>query len=179
MLPFTCVVNNVVEGMVFGCLNCSSGMEERVTEQLKRRFDGLDAFAVRQVHHQSRNGLKKEVIKVMLPGYVFIRAPADMNVFAIRQNINGVIRILTYDNQWALQGTDLDFAEWVWDHHGLLGLSQVHKLGERVVIKSGPLKDMEGMIRKIDRHNRNGLVCIEFAGRQINVWLAFEYIASD
>ena len=38
------------------------------------------------------------------------------------------------------------------------------------------LKVLEGIITKVDKHNRNGMVTIDLFGRKKNVWLAFELV---
>ena len=111
----------------------------------------------------------------MMPGYVFFRAAPDVNIFAYRRRAD-VLRVLCNDGSWALRGDDLAFAEQMHAHQGMLGMSKVYHEGEKVVIVSGPLKELEAVIRKVDRHNRNGLVHIAFGGKEIKVWLPFEYV---
>ena len=53
---------------------------------------------------------------------------------------------------------------------------EARKIGDKVTITSGPLKTLEGYIVKVDRHNRNGQVAIQFDDRVWKVWLAFEIL---
>lgn len=41
---------------------------------------------------------------------------------------------------------------------------------------SGPLKDMEGKIRRVDRRGMSGQVVLSFCGKEIPVWLGFEMV---
>lgn len=61
----------------------------------------------------------------------------------------------------------------------MLGLSQAYKEGDRIRIVSGPLKDMEGKIRRVDKRGMSGQVILSFCRRDIPVWLGFEMIANS
>jgi transcription antitermination factor NusG len=51
--------------------------------------------------------------------------------------------------------------------------------GERVRIASGPLKDLEGYIVRIDKRNRSGQVMLMFNNRTVKVWLGYEMIEKE
>ena len=162
--------------MCWGCVFCTTGSEEAVARALRDADDVSAAFAVRQIQHHSEQGVKSTRTRVMMPGYVFFLAEEGAQAFRF-QRLDGVIRVLNYDQSWPLAGDDLLFAQKLAVYDGMLGMSKVYKEGERIVIESGPLKDFEGIIQKVDRHNRNGLVSIAFGGKEIKAWLAFEYVA--
>lgn len=146
-----------------------------MAEQLGR-LDGLHtAITPKQVQHRSVQGRKFTVEHPLLPGYVFFQANNQLEIGQVKRT-DHVLRLLSYQDGWALQGRDLDFAVWIFNHDGLLGMSKVYRTGDRVVITDGPLKELEGTIEKLDRHNRNGLVSLDFDGKRIKVWLAFEYV---
>lgn len=90
-----------------------------------------------------------------------------------------ILRILTKDGSWHLHGDDAQLVQWLIEHDGLLGMSKAYAKGTRVIIKSGPLKELEGIITKVDRHNRNGMVTLDLFGRRMSVWLAFELMESE
>lgn len=164
-----------MDSMCWGCLFCTTSSEDSVVRRLRDMDDVHTAFAVKQVQHHSEQGVKSTRVRVIMPGYVFFLAKEDTLVFRFKA-IDGVIRVLDHDQSWPLVGDDLFFAQKLGVYDGLLGMSKVYKEGARVVIESGPLKDFEGIIQKVDRHNRNGLVTITFGGKETKVWLAFEYI---
>lgn len=89
-----------------------------------------------------------------------------------------VLRLLTTgeNRQWQLAGEDEKFAAWLFQCDGLLGFSKAYKERDKIRIVSGPLKDLEGQILRIDRRGRSGQVVLEFNGRQVKVWLGFELI---
>lgn len=88
-----------------------------------------------------------------------------------------VIRVLYTDNgRWQLQGEDERFVQWLFQYDGLLGFSRAYQEGDHIRIVSGPLKDMEGRIRRVDKRGLSGQVVLSFQGRDIPVWLGFELI---
>ena len=90
-----------------------------------------------------------------------------------RQN---VIKTLSMEGDWRLHGTDEEFARWLFRYNGLLNLSQAYRDGDRIRIISGPLKDMTGKIRRVDKRGMSGQVLLSFNGREIPTWLSFELI---
>lgn len=87
------------------------------------------------------------------------------------------ISILTYsDGDWQLYGDDEAYAKWIFQNEGLIGLSRVYRVGDRIQIVDGPLKDLEGHITRVDRRNKSGQVSIVFGGKTIKIWLGFNYI---
>lgn len=91
--------------------------------------------------------------------------------------MQSVIRVLAMDNgRWRLQGDDERFARWVFQHDGLLGFSQAYKENDEIRIISGPLKEMEGKIKRVDKRGMSGQVVLSFHGKEIPVWLGFELV---
>lgn len=162
----------------YACVFGKTGLERQIARAIERNFPGLTARAVVQVKHQSRNGVKSLVEAVSLPGYVFIAVPPDcghINLYDCAR-VPDVFRLLTdSEGDWTLRGSDRDFARWAIDHDGLIGLSQACRIGDRVRLLSGPLKELEGYVVKIDRRGRNGQIEISLNGQTRRLWLAFEY----
>ena len=162
----------------YGCLFCMTGKEQSVVEHIQTVCPNVRATIMRQLKYKTYKKVKTQEEFVLLPGYVFFEVPSSMEPFAIFQMQN-VIRVLSTDNGiWQLQGEDERFVKWVFRYDGMLGFSQAYKEGERIRIVSGPLKDMEGKIRRVDKRGMSGQVILSFCGREIPVWLGFELIAN-
>ena len=162
----------------YTCVFCKTGSEQSVAHKIMTLFPGLYATPVRQIKHQSTHGGKSLKEHILLPGYVFISVPFDnigVNLYDCGR-LPDVYRLLKDgEGNWELQGTDEVFASWVITNKGLIGLSQAYMAGDKVQLLSGPLKEREGNIIKIDRRGRNGLIEFTFDGRARRVWLAFEF----
>lgn len=162
----------------FGCMFCRSGQEIRLADTAELRWPGMKARAVCVLKRRSTGGVKSVGSEVMLPGYIFFEA--DDGFKPEPPLPDGILRILTtLDGDCALTGHDRWFAKWVLDQDGQIGMSRAHRVGDRVQIQKGPLKDLEGYIIRIDRRNRNGQIRLEMNGKEIKAWLPFEIIEED
>lgn len=160
----------------YGCLFCITGKEQNVVEQIQTVCPDVRATTMRQLKYRTSKKVKTREEALLLPSYIFFEAPSQTKPFIDFPKQN-VIRILSTDNGvWQLQGGDKRFAQWLFQYDGLLGFSQAYKEGDQIRIISGPLKDMEGRIKRIDKRGMSGQVVLSFSGREISVWLGFELI---
>lgn len=169
-------IGNVRRDDPLGCIFCKSGQEEAAVRMLNSTPGMIRAFVPKKVEHHSEKGVKSTVKKVLFPGYVFFQAEESWTPTLAMYYADYILRLLQTDGSWKLKGDDEALARWLLDHDGLLDLSEAYQVGTRVVIKSGPLKELEGIITKVDRHNRNGMVSLNMFGRKTNVWLAFKLV---
>lgn len=166
---------NGAERKVYGCLFCTTGKEMAVARMIENLCPEVRAIAARQEKHKSVQGVKSKVEAVILPSYVFFEAPAEM------ENVpwmpaTDVIRVLSYEGDWRLAGEDERFTKWLFQYDGILRFSTAYREGERIRIVSGPLKDMEGQIKRIDKRGRSGQVALRFNGRTVLIWLGFDLV---
>mgnify|MGYP002558376950 FL=1 len=163
------------EGVAYGCLFCVTGKEMIVAENIQAACPEVRAIAMRKIKYRTSKKVKRTEEGIVLPGYVFFKAPSHIEPVVIfpRQN---VIRTLSMEGDWRLHGADEEFTRWLFHYDGLLSLSQAYRDGDRIRIISGPLKDMEGRIRRVDKHGMSGQVLLSFNGREIPTWLSFELI---
>ena len=164
------------EGMSYGCVFCLTGKEQTVADMIHLSCRDVQALTMRKARYRTCNKVKTKEEVIVLPSYVFFKAPSDAEPLAKfpRQN---VIRILTTDGgRWQLAGEDERFVDWLFHYNGVLGFSEAYKEGDRIRIVSGPLKDMEGKITRVDKRGRSGQVVLSFNGKDIPVWLGFELI---
>lgn len=162
--------------IAYGCLFCQTGKEQTVADRLQSVCPEVRAVTARQEKFRSFQGKKMKVEAIILPSYVFFQAPADIEPATCfpRENMT---RLLTMDGkEWQLTNSDERFVRWLFAYDGLLGFSKAYQVGKRIRIVSGPLKDMEGQILRVDRRGRSGQVMLEFNGRKVPVWLGFDLI---
>ena len=164
------------EKRAYGCLFCITGKEKVVAEELECVCPGIRAIAARQEKHKSVKGRKMKTEAVFLPSYVFFEAPWSFQPVEAFPHDN-IIRVLTVERGiWQLSGEDEHFARWLFSYNGLLEFSKAYREGSKVRIASGPLKDMEGRIQRIDKRGRSGQVVLEFNGKTMPVWLGFDLL---
>ena len=162
----------------YGCMFCISGHEQRGAQLVEMRWPGLKARAVSAYKRRSRGGVKSLQLEVVMPGYIFYEAEGDF-----RPEVpfpEGVLKALkTVDGSWKLMGRDEEFARWLLEKDGQIGVSKAHHVGEKVRIYQGPLKDLEGFVLRIDQRNQNAQIGLEVEGRTIKVWLPFEIVEDE
>lgn len=163
--------------LCYGCLFCTTGKERLVSRGIEAMCPGVRTLIARQEKHKTVQGKKFRETVLLLPGYVFFQAECSAEPYATFPREH-VLRLLTTgeNRQWQLTGEDEKFAAWLFQCDGLLGFSKAYKEQDRIRIVSGPLKDLEGQILRIDRRGRSGQVALEFNGRRVKVWLGFELI---
>ncbi|MDI9520799.1 MAG: hypothetical protein QM308_06585 [Bacillota bacterium] len=154
-----------------------SGHEDVIISNIHHTCENVRAMTLKMQKHMTKQGKKYSVFSPVLPGYVFFEAPTHEINLCERFPKEGLIRVLTnHLGDWRLQYRDEEFAKWVFQNSGKLCFSKAYQEGDRVKILSGPLKEMEGNICRIDRRGRSGQIEIEFDGRLIRVWLGFEWL---
>lgn len=160
----------------YGCVFCVTGKEEVVASNIQRDYLGVHATAVRQVKRKKLHGSTSLVTQIVFPGYVFLEADPG-NEYVFRIPWDGALRLLTSSNRsWQLYGYDERFARWIFSLNGLISLSEAYKEGDRVKIISGPLKDLEGYILRVDMRNQSGQIALMFNNRLVKTWLGFELV---
>ena len=162
----------------YGCLFCLTGKEQIVADRIQTACPDVRAITMRQLKYRTRHKVKSREEVIVLPSYVFFRAPVDLEPLA-EFPLENVIRLLcTDDGVWQLYGEDQDFVRWLFQYEGLLGFSQAYQEGDRIRIISGPLKNLEGRITRVDKRGKSGQVVISFHEREIPIWLGFELVQS-
>ena len=168
--------NEQSQDLAYGCLFCKTGKEQSVVEQILTACPNVRATAMRQLKYRTCKKVKWREEAILLPSYVFFKAPSSMEP-SIEFPMQNVIRVLSMDSGiWQLQGEDERFVRWIFQYDGLLGFSKAYKEGDRIRIISGPLKDMEGKIRRVDKRGMSGQVILSFYGKDVPVWLGFELV---
>lgn len=164
------------QDLAYGCLFCKTGKEQSVAEQIQVTCPNVRATTMRQMKYRTCKKVKTREEAILLLSYVFFEAPSSMEP-SIEFPMQNVIRVLSMDSGiWQLQGEDERFVRWLFQYDGLLGFSKAYKEGDRIRIISGPLKDMEGKIRRVDKRGMSGQVILSFYGKDVPVWLGFELV---
>lgn len=157
-----------------GCFFCITGKEEVIAKGIELLRPDMRVTPLRQIKRKTLCGQTTRHEQIIMPGYLFFEAPDDDWP---KPKVDGIVRALhTDDGRWQLKGKDEAFARWVLDMDGLLTFSKAYQEGERVRFISGPLKDFEGSILKVDRRNKNGLVEVTFHQTVRRIWMGFDLV---
>lgn len=158
------------------CLNCETGYEASIARMLEYNdFTPITAMTERII---VKNGIKKREERALFPGYVLFEAlEFNMdNVASFRRNPH-FLKVLSYRNgDYALKGEDLEFVGWLKRRQGMISVSKVCKVGDKIRVVDGPLRDFEGLIVSVNK--KRNCVAIQLGeGCVMNrIWCSVEYV---
>jgi transcription termination/antitermination protein NusG len=152
----------------------NSGKEEVVSQWLKLYFPDLEVTSLipkRKLIEQKQRK-KQLVLKKMFPGYVLVNMEMDLNKYYKLKKIPYIIRILNSGEYY----TKISQEEMALILHLLIGgdvvdFSSIYIVNSKVIVRSGPLEGMEGLITSVDRRKMRAKIIVPFMGlvRKIDV----------
>ncbi len=126
------------------------------------------------------------VEEVLFPGYVFIDTDMCEKFFFEMKKVKRFTKMLSDEEGMPLElGLEdlkiLDCLRGVNDNKDkdIVEISNVFVEDQNVTIKDGPLKGLEGKIKKFDLHKRIAIVEMEFFGEVRKVHLGIDIIEAD
>ncbi len=160
-------------------VNTVSGYEYKVKEKLEMRINSMDlqenifrVIVPEQKEIEIKNGVKKEKVKKMFPGYVLVEMVMSDEAWYIVRNTQGVTGFIGSSGKGAkpipLMPQEVDKIL------GSMGMSRVDvskdlKEGAKVKIISGPFKDMMAKIDSIDLKEQKLNVLVDLFGQETSV----------
>ena len=160
-------------------VNTVSGYEYKVKEKLEMRINSMDlqenifrVIVPEQKEIEIKNGVKKEKVKKMFPGYVLVEMVMSDEAWYIVRNTQGVTGFIGSSGKGAkpipLLPQEVDKIL------GSMGMSRVDvskdlKEGAKVKIISGPFKDMTAKIDSIDLKEQKLNVLVDLFGQETSV----------
>lgn len=160
-------------------VNTVSGHEYKVKEKLEMKINSRDlqenifrVIVPEQKEIEYKNGVKKEKIKKMFPGYVLVEMVMSDEAWYIVRNTQGVTGFIGSSGKGAkpipLLPQEVDRIL------GTMGMSRVDvskdiKEGAKVKIISGPFKDMMAKIDTVDLKEQKLTVLVDLFGQETSV----------
>ena len=158
------------------CLFCNTSKETQVVHSIQENGWGRAIFPQR-IKTVMKGGSWINIADPLLPGYVFVYSNEAEDQHAEYQSLESVIRVLTYgDRPETLKGRDLEFAGWLWDMQGKIGVMEAVQVNDRIEIIDGVFKKLHGTITKMDRRRRTIRVSLETEGAPKQIWLAYDVV---
>ena len=160
-------------------VNTYSGHESKVKEKLEAKIEsmGMQDYIFRIVIPETKevevkDGVKKEKIKKMFPGYILVEMIMSDEAWYIVRNTPGVTGFIGSSGKGAKptpllpQEIDRILVN--------MGMSRVNveddlKVGDNVSIVDGPFKGMMGRVDNIDTENNRLNIIIDLFGQETSV----------
>ena len=160
-------------------VNTVTGYEYKVKEKLEMMINSMElqnniyrVVVPEQKIVEVKNGVKKERIKKMFPGYVLVEMVMSDEAWYIVRNTQGVTGFIGSSGKGAkpipLLPNEVDGIL------GTMGLSRIDvtkelEEGKKVRILDGPFKDMEGTIENVDMKTQKLNINVDLFGQVTKV----------
>jgi transcriptional antiterminator NusG len=157
----------------------STGKEEAVQKWLRMYFNEsvLVSVNVRRKITERNGGSIRHVLKNMFPGYIFIRTNLNVETYYKLKKIPDIIKILkTGDYCTKIVDEEMFYILKLLDNDGVVDYSKVFIHNSKIIVKSGPLKGMEGLILEVDKRKNRVKININFMGLPKKIDLGIEVV---
>ena len=167
-------------------VNTYSGNENKVKEKLEMRTVsmGMEDYIFRVIVPEEKvieekNGVKKEKIKKLFPGYILVEMIMTDEAWFVVRNTPGVTGFIGSSGKGAkpfpLQPYEVDK---ILNDMGMSRLEVNTDLKEGTLVKviSGPFSGMEGKIDSVDKDNSKLIVLLDLFGQETSVEVEFSQI---
>ena len=167
-------------------VNTYSGHENKVKEKLEMRTVsmGMEDYIFRVIVPEEKvieekNGVKKEKIKKLFPGYILVEMIMTDEAWYVVRNTPGVTGFLGSSGKGAkpfpLQPYEVDK---ILNDMGMSRLEVNTDLKEGTLVKviSGPFSGMEGKVDSVDKDNNKLIVLLDLFGQETSVEVEFSQI---
>ncbi len=164
-------------------VNTVTGYEYKVKEKLEMMINSMElhnniyrVVVPEQKIVEIKNGVKKERVKKMFPGYVLVEMVMSDEAWYIVRNTQGVTGFIGSSGKGAkpipLLPSEVDSIL------GSMGLSRIDvtkeiENGKKVRIINGPFKDMEGTIESSDMKTQKLNVNVDLFGQITSIEVDF------
>lgn len=179
----------------FACPDCveeyyvmqvAPGTEAQTEALIRARVDaGMYGRCFHPLRHVRKkfHGEWKDCHEKLIPGYVFFTSGCIEELYQELKGVPTLTKVLGHNEEdvfISLAAGEVEWLEKVMAGGTEVSLSQVEVTeGDTVTVLEGPLKDMEGHIRKINLHKRIAEVEVEFMGRKTVIHLGIELVGKD
>jgi len=167
-------------------VNTISGHEYKVKEKLEMRINSMElqenifrVIVPEQKEIEYKDGVKKEKIKKMFPGYILVEMVMSDEAWYIVRNTQGVTGFIGSSGKGAkpiaLLPQEVDR---ILSSMGMsrIDISKELEIGKKVKIVDGPFKEMYGKISEVDLKTQKLNVLVDLFGQETPVEVDFAQI---
>lgn len=155
-----------------------SGTEHNIRIQCNKKIPDTimeRCFIPYYEEKKKQNGTWNTLQKVLFPGYIFMITEDVEKLFFHLKTIEGMTKLIGTGNDIIpLTEEEIAFLQRLGGDEQIVSMSEGIIEGTQVIITSGPLMGMEGLIQKIDRHKRKAWLELELFGRMQQVEVGLE-----
>jgi len=155
-----------------------TGQERRVKERLENIFaDQIEFLVPKRKLKERRNGVWRETLKTVYPGYVLALGEIGIQDVAKINRTTGVIRLLTDEHgPQKITEKDSQILEKMLDAQGVIDYSTILVKDSKITVTEGPLVSMEGLVQSVDVRKGRVKVKLKFFGEARIVDLGVKFV---
>ncbi|MFC9776469.1 antiterminator LoaP [Paenibacillus chitinolyticus] len=160
-----------------------SNQEEIVLQHLNLHFDSsvLNAVVPKRRVPERKNGEIQHVIKKLFPGYVLINCRLTDEIYYKIKRIPRCYRIVHNGKSFNQEECKIEPQEIepiikLLGDRDTLEYSSIYLVKSKVLVTSGPLKGLEGIIKKVDSRKNRAKIALNFLGNEKLVDVGVEII---
>ena len=158
------------------CLQCQPQRSKAIAEYLQRTGAVDRAFSPSVIQHHRKQGQNVKESYDLLTGYLFLYAERRLQSLRPVLDVIGAIRLLRYQDQYELRGSDYDFAMDLYGRNGIVNVMKLIKAGDQIRL-SDPLFDtLQGKVAEVDYRKQRAKILYQFAFNEVAVWVAFDEV---
>ncbi|MBW4080628.1 antiterminator LoaP [Paenibacillus sp. S150] len=167
-----------------------NGKEDLVQKHLHLKFDqcALRTLVPKRKITEKKEGIVNHVMKQMFPGYIFIQTEMNSVIYNDIKSTLRIYKLLNIGNFYERKEThfssialeEMDVILKLTGSEGYIDYSTVHiDKDSKVTVISGPLKGLEGIIKKIDRHKNRAKIVINLLRQNLTVDVGIEVLRPE
>lgn len=157
----------------------NTNQEEKVKKILEKEMEDKYKFIVptRELRER-KNGKWNNVKRKLFPGYIFIKANMNIEVYYKLKKVPGIIKLLKNEDEvLTVAEKELKVLKILIDNNdNNIGISKLYKEKDDIRIIEGPLSGLKGQIVKIDSRKSRAKVNISFMNEERIVELGIELV---
>lgn len=160
-----------------------TGKEEYVEDWLRIHFkDSLPSMISlipKRRLTERKAGKVNYVVKKMFPGYILINAEMTVDTYYILKKIPNLVRILNSGEYYTkIPQEEIMCLQRLLGKGDVIDFSKVYLENSRVVVKSGPLQGMEGIIKTVNKRKNRAKILVPFMGLVKEIDVGIEVLNS-
>ena len=157
-----------------------TGREEAVLQLSKKMIDGSvlkECFIPYYERMKRYQGEWHKEQYILFPGYIFLVTEQVDELFWELKKVPGLTKILGDGMEFVpIKEEEKVILQKMGGSDHIAEMSKGYVIGDIVTVISGPMKEMKGKIKFIDRHKRLAVIEIEMFGRKTEVRLGLEIV---
>ncbi len=155
--------------------------EEEIVEQCRKRvIEGDEKIFTMKGERMFRVGPGQYELrtKPLFQNYLFADI-TDPESFWIRlRRVKTLTKMLkTGEDLHPIYPEEEEFLKALGGEEHIVKYSIGYKEGDRLIVEDGPMRGLEGKVKKIDRHHRMAILSVNLMGQEIDVKLGLEILS--